>query len=58
MIEAGSDYGFLCTECGTGPPVEGREKVAADTGARPIARSMIRILMEQTDNHRLAERRR
>ena len=37
MTEAGSDYGFFCTECGTGPPVEGREKVAADTGARPIA---------------------
>ena len=37
MTEPGWYSGFLCSECGGGLPVERHDRVAADTGARPIA---------------------
>ena len=37
MTEPGLYFGFLCKECGASLLVEGSDKAAADTGARPIA---------------------
>jgi hypothetical protein len=37
MTEPGWYSGFLCRECGGSLPVERRDRVSADTGARPIA---------------------
>ena len=37
MTEPGWYLGFLCRECGGGLPVERKDRVAAETGARPIA---------------------
>lgn len=37
MTEPGWYSGFLCRECGKGLPVERSDRMAADTGARPVA---------------------